>query len=309
MGLVPEGGTATYVAPDVFDLDSFDEGLAIEPSAYQRDGVPPAVEPTFAQSTFGNGNAYGWHLLPNDVLFRSYVAGVHQPRMAAEFVNDSNQGTLLDVDIGSRVAILRKGTVGPNAEGVELQVYAAALARLSMDRQSDVEATDFVFGVPFVWRRGPTAVRLGYDHVSSHIGDEYLLRYPNFERINYVRDAVALAVMHNITDSFDVYGEANYGFHVSGGAERWHFQLGAEYQPYIPPGFRGAPVVAVNTLLREEFDYEGSLGVVAGWQWRGITSSDVLRVGLTTYIGRSRQFSFFDRYEKLFGVGIWYDFF
>jgi hypothetical protein len=229
--------------------------------------------------------------------------------MGAEFVSEENQGTLLDVDIGGRVSVLRKGTVGPNAEGVELQVYGSALARLSMERQSDVEATDYVFGVPIVWRRGPTAVRFGYDHVSSHIGDEYLIRNPHFERINYVRDAMAFAVMHNITEAVDVYGEANYGFHVSGGAERWHFQFGAEYQPCAPPGFRGAPVVAVNTLLRQEFDYEGSFGAVAGWQWRGLTSNDVLRVGLTTYVGRSRQFSFFDRYEKLFGIGIWYDFF
>jgi hypothetical protein len=178
-----------------------------------------------------------------------------------------------------------------------------------MDRQSDVEAADYVFGVPLVWRRGDTAVRFGYDHVSSHVGDEYLIRNPNFERINYVRDAMAFAVMQSVTESIDVYGEANCAFHTSGGAERWHFQFGAEYQPFVPPGFEGAPVVAVNTLLREEFNYEGSLGVIAGWQWRGLTSNDRLRLGLTTYIGRSREFSFFDRYEKLFGVGIWYDFY
>jgi hypothetical protein len=191
---------------------------------------------------------------------------------------------------------------------VELQVAAASLTRLSMDRQSDVEAADYVFAVPLVWRRGPTAVRFGYDHVSSHIGDEYLIRYPDFQRINYVRDALALAVIHNVTDSFDVYGEFNRAFHASGGAGVWHFQFGAEYQPYVPPGFHGAPVVAVNTLLREEFDYQGSLGAVAGWQWRGATSNDLLRLGVTTYIGRSRQFSFYDRYERLFGAGIWYDF-
>jgi hypothetical protein len=229
--------------------------------------------------------------------------------MAAEFVGDNDQGTLLDTDIGSRISVIRKGTVGPQAEGWELQVYGGVQARLSMDRQSDVEAADYVFGVPLVWRRGDTAVRFGYDHVSSHVGDEYLIRNPNFERINYVRDAMAFAVMQSVTESIDVYGEANCAFHTSGGAERWHFQFGAEYQPFVPPGFEGAPVVAVNTLLREEFNYEGSLGVIAGWQWRGLTSNDRLRLGLTTYIGRSREFSFFDRYEKLFGVGIWYDFY
>ncbi|HEX6985279.1 MAG TPA: hypothetical protein VF170_07875, partial [Planctomycetaceae bacterium] len=92
------------------------------------------------------------------------------------------------------------------------------------------------------------------------------------------------------------------------GSEPWHFQFGTEYQPPVVPGWHGAPVAAVNTLLRQEFDYEGSLGLLAGWQWKGLASNDLLRLGFTVYTGRSRQFSFFDRYEKLFGVGIWYDF-
>lgn len=313
LGLVPIGGEGSYVEPEYIGPND-----ASRPdSTFQADaGMPPVVEPTFANPTFATDSYPGrprldleeWHLLPNDVLFRSFIAGVHAPRMGGEIVSSNDNGALLDVTIGSRLSLLRYGTVGPNSEGWELQVYGAALARLAMEDASDVVGTDYKFGVPLVWRRGPTAFRIGYDHLSSHVGDEYMIKNPEFERINYVRDSIELAIVQDVTEDISVYGEINRTFHRSGGAQPLHFQFGAEYEPVVPRGFRGAPVAAINTMLREEFDFEGSLGIVAGWQWRGMTSDDLLRLGFTLYTGRSRQFSFFDKYEKLFGVGLWYDF-
>ena len=301
-----DGGDLNFVAPQIVETEA-STGPVTPPGAFE--GLPPTVPPTFAAPSYGRGEPlHEWHAVPGDVLFRSFIAGVHSPRMGGEIVTDDEQGTLLDVTIGSTISVVRHGTLGPDAEGWELQVYGAALARLGMDRQSDLEATDYKFGVPVVFRRGPTAVRIGYDHLSSHVGDEFLIRNPGFERRNYVRDAIALAAIQDLTDSVAVYGEVNNAFHTSGGAERWHFQFGAEYQPPVPAGFHGAPVAAVNTLLREEFGYEGSLGIVAGWQWRGVSTDDLLRLGLSFYTGKSRQFSFYDRNEKLVGVGLWYDF-
>lgn len=275
-------------------------------------GLPPAVpSPAFARPAYVPGAEkppWEWHLLPGDTMFRSFIAGTHQPRMAGEVVSDDDQGLLLDTTLGSRVSLFRKGTLGPHPEGWEVQVYGAAFTRLATDRQSDVEAIDYGFGVPLVYRWGPTAYRFGYDHISSHLGDEFLIRNPGFERINYVRDGFAFAVIQDVTEDVNVYGEANYAFHNSGGSEPWHFQLGAQYQPPVVPGRRGAPVAAVNTLLRQEFGYEGNFCVVAGWQWQGARTQDLLRLALTCYTGRSRQFSYFDQYETLFGAGLYYDF-
>src|SRR5690606_13784032 len=233
-----------------------------------------------------------------DSLFQSFLTAVHEPRMGGEILHDGDQGTLMDVTIGGRMSLVRFGTVNPRqgSEGIELQVYGAALTRLSMDRESDVEATDYKFGVPLVFKSGRTSHAFGYDHISSHIGDEYLARNPDFERRNYVRDAIRYAVIHDLSDEFAVYAEVNSAFHTSGGAGKWHFQFGAEYQPLIPRGFQGAPVAAINTQLRQEFDFEGSLGLLLGWQWQGMSTDDSLRIGLTVYPGRSRQFSFFDQY-------------
>lgn len=277
------------------------------------------VPPVIVEPPIGNMDAIrlttpgrGWQFLPPDTLFRSLIAGVHAPRMAAEVVGDNKQGTLLDVAIGSRISMIRFGTVDPDgpsgSEGVELQVYGASFTRLAMDREMDVEAIDYKFGVPIAWKFGSTSHQIGYDHLSSHIGDEYLERHPNFKRRNYVRDAIRYTIMQDITEDLAVYADVNYAFHRTGGAGRWHFQFGAEYEPYVPHGYRGAPVAAINTEMRQEFDFEGSLGLIVGWQWRGYENDNLLRLGLSVYSGHSRQYSYFDKYESLVGVGLWYDF-
>ncbi|MGC1275371.1 MAG: DUF1207 domain-containing protein, partial [Planctomycetaceae bacterium] len=217
-----------FVAPEVIGAAPPAPVEPIGPPEFEA-GLPDVVTPTYAAPPRGTALPSEWHLLPGDVLYESLIAGVHAPRMGAELVGDQDQGGLLDVSIGGRIPVVRKGAVGPDASGWELQVYGAALSRLSMDRESDVEATDYAFGIPIVWRRGATAVSFGYDHLSSHIGDEYLIKNPGFRRVNYVRDSVELAVMQGLTESVSVYGEVNRTFHGSGGSEPWHFQVGAEY--------------------------------------------------------------------------------
>lgn len=308
--LASEQVETNFVSPEVVEV------LPPEPSGpLGRPDADAGLLPTVPSPTFARPyraapveEPWDWHLLPGDTMFKSFLAGTHAQRMAGEVVESDKQGTLLDTTIGGRIALLRKGTVGPNPEGWELQVVGAAFTRLAPDRESDVEAVDFNFALPVVYRQGPTAYRFGYDHISSHLGDEFLIKNPGYDRLNYVRDSMVFAVVHDLSDSVDVYGEANYAFHNTGGSEPWHFQFGAEYQPEPVPGWRGAPVAAINTLLREEFGYEGNLGLIAGWQWRGLQRDDALRLALTYYTGRSRQFSFYDLYETLAGVGLYYDF-
>jgi len=39
-------------------------------------------------------------------------------------------------------------------------------------------ATDFRFGVPLTYGEGPWRTKFGFYHLSSHVGDEYLLKNP-----------------------------------------------------------------------------------------------------------------------------------
>ena len=250
-----------------------------------------------------------WHILPAGVLYGSYIAGEKEPRMGAAFLNDRDVGSVFESTIGGRLGFVRYGTDGPiNPQGWQWDLEGAAMLRQSIERDLDVEATDFRIGSVITWRRGKTAAKAGYYHLSSHVGDEFLLRNPMFPRLNYVRDSLLIGVYHNLNDDLAIYGEIAYAFKADGGAEPIELQFGVEYTPYDPCRSSGSPFVAVNGHLREEFNFGGSVNVLAGWQWIGPTSSRKLRIGGQYYNGKEIQWSFFDESVQFVGGGIWFDF-
>jgi hypothetical protein len=208
------------------------------------------------------------------------------------------------------VGILRHGTRGAiDPQGWQIDLEGAALARVAPnDPSAPLHATDYRAGVQWTRRTGGTAYKAGYYHISSHVGDEFLEVNPGFVRINYVRDSLIAGVMHDLSPDAQVYGEVGYAVGVGGGAEPLEFQFGVQYLPLGDVWRRGAPFAAVNAHLREEVDFGGGVNVLAGWRWRGEESGHVLRVGLQYYNGKSIQYSFFDRDEQLFGLGIWFDY-
>ena len=308
----------TYFAPQVLEPAPSSLGYS-PPAPAERISLPsdytlpPTVCPTYSLPPVAGVCGSDWNtprfqVLPQGVLFKSFIAGKHAERMGAEILHSNKMGGLIDFTVGSRIALARYGTSGPNAEGWELQVSGAAFPRLSIDNDMDLQAVDFRVGVPLVYRSGPTAYRFGYDHISAHAGDEFLLKNPGFNRINYVRDELLFGVSHFLNPDLQVYGEFGYAFHTDGGARPVEFQFGAEYAPLPDPGYVGAPVLAVNTHIRQDFDYQGDFATVAGWQWRGTNTNHLFRVGLSYFTGHSRQYAFLRTYEQLIGVGVWYDF-
>jgi len=251
---------------------------------------------------------YRWHLLPEQVLFKPYIAGIRAPRLAAEIVHDYESGdNFFDSALGGTVGVWRYGTGGLRPDGWQMDVSAAAFLRQNASEELDVDATDFRVRVPITYRSGPTAIQFGYDHISSHAGDEFLERNPGFQRLNFLRDSLILAIRHDLTPDLNVYAEIDYAvnFEIS---EPWLFQFGAEYSPYLQHGWKGAPIVAVNSQLREELDYDPSISIIAGWQWLSPETDNLIRLGLRYYRGFSQQYSFYEQREELLGIGLYYDF-
>jgi hypothetical protein len=247
-----------------------------------------------------------WHVLPDGLMYRSYLAGPREPRFASEWVHEEHRGWIWDATLGARVGLIRLGTQDALwPEGWQLDAEAAAFPRLSGDR--DLISNDFRVGVPLTTRMGPWETKLGYYHISSHLADEFMVNADSLDRINYVRDCVVLGLAYRPGPDWRLYGETAYAFHTDGGAEPWEFQFGVEYSPARPTGFRGAPFLAVNGSLRQEVDYGGSLTAQAGWQWRGV-SGKLARLGVHYFNGKSEQRQFFREFEEQLGLGLWYDF-
>ncbi|MEX2287543.1 MAG: DUF1207 domain-containing protein [Planctomycetaceae bacterium] len=249
-----------------------------------------------------------WQFLPDGLMYKSYLAGPLEPRFANVWLHEQDKGWLWDVTLGGRVGIWRYGTTSiARPQGWQLDVEGAAMPRLDVEHQEDMESVNFRFGVPLTWAQGPWQMKFGYYHLSAHVGDEFLISHPGFERVNYVRDSVIFGVGYFLTNDLRIYGETAGAFHHSV-AEPWEFQFGFEYSPaVVNTGLAGIPFFAANVQLFEEQDFGGALNTMVGWQWRSGRSNRLLRAGLQYFNGKSSQFAFYNEHEELLGLGLWLD--
>ncbi len=298
--LRPDGNPVT-VQQSADPFISPEYGAAGEPGAY---GAAPG------QPIFGDGTPYWWRpqFLPNGLLYKTYLAGPKEPRFASMWLYEFDKGWIWDVALGARVGIVRIGSDTPhNPQGFQIDLDGAAFPRLDMENQEDLESADFRVGVPLTWAYGPWHWKIGYDHISSHVGDEFLKKHPGFERLNYVRDAIVFGLGYYITPDLRVYGEASWGFHVDV-AEPWALQFGVEYSPTGIYEWYGTPFWALNAQLFEEHDFGGGFNAMAGWQWRSRETDRRLRAVVQYFNGKSAQYAFFDEHEQLLGLGLMLDF-
>jgi hypothetical protein len=139
------------------------------------------------------------------------------------------------------------------------------------------------------------------------LGDEFLLRNPNYPRLNYVRDVLVFGHMIYLTPRLRAYGEAGWAFN-SDISEPWEFQFGLDYAPLGPTGIGGSPFFALNGHLHEEVNFGGAFTAQAGWAWRSDFNTPLLRAGFHYLNGKSNQYSFYNLHEEQFGLAMWYDF-
>ncbi len=273
----------------------------LSPLPQQRDYFDPGINSPHASSM--------WQVMPSGLMYRSYLAGFKEPRIANVWNRDSQGRDVMESTLGARVGVLRYGSVGAyRPQGWQFDVEGAALTRvLPGTNSTELEAVDFRVGLLSTWSDGPWHVKAGYYHLSSHLGDEFVIANPLFPRLNYVRDSLISGVTYELTDNWQTYGEIAYAIGREDGAEPLEFQYGIQYSP-LAFGLRGAPFAAINGHTRQDFDYITSLTVQAGWQWRGSESQRLFRVGVQYYDGPALQWSFAGRNETLIGGGLWVDF-
>lgn len=276
--------------------------------SYQNaDGAPTAKNPGIADRVLAE-DEWAWQFLPQGLIYRSYLAGVKEPRLASVWNHDNQNGWMWDLTLGGRVALVRYGTFDPLfPKGWELDLEGAAILRLDLENQRDLVAADFRAGFPLTFSFSRWEHKFAYYHVSSHAGDEYMVRHPMFERINYSRDCLVWGSAFRPNTNVRIYGEIGYAVYYDGGSLPWETQFGVEYSPMIPTGRRPTPFLALNGALRQDRHWSGNFVAQTGIQWRGYTGH-LLRFGVEYYNGQSRQYEFFDQFEQQVGLGLWFDF-
>lgn len=267
----------------------------------------------WSQSDFSQPNdSTPWRaqVLPTGLIYPSYLAGRKEPRLGCEITNEAKYGWLWDITLGGRAPLFRYGTVNPiQPEGLQIDLEGAALLRLDFERNRELAATDYRAGLPITYGTRHWQYKIAYYHVSSHLGDNYILADFKTPRIQYVRDSIVLGVAWRPWRALRAYGEVGWAFHTGETTDPFEFQFGLEYtQPYRPAkNWTGSPFAAVDVHLFQELDFSGYINFQAGWQWRGPVNN-LFRLGLEVYSGCDDQFQFHTSYQRKIGFGIWYDF-
>jgi len=271
---------------------------------------PTASAPDVTGDYHCDCNAWHWQVLPQGIIYQSYMAGTKEPRFATYFDQNSVMGDMWDVSLGARAGIFRYGNDDPNwPEGWQLDIEGGVFPRLDPQGFSTpLIGDDFRFGIPLTYGGDRWEFKMGYYHISAHLGDEYLLYVnPLANRINYVRDSAILGAGYFFTPSFRTYGEVGYAA-VDGGAKPVELQFGCEWMQARNTGFRGGPFAAINGDLRQEVDYGGNVSVQFGWMWRQYARGSNFRIGGQYFYGKDDEYEFFNQTVSRFGWGMWYDF-
>lgn len=248
-----------------------------------------------------------WHVRPCGFIYGTYWASAAEPRLAVHLVEEQHTGTFLDSHIGGRLGLFRFGPKD-QPQGFQVDILGGAKLRQDWDDQLDVSATDYRYDILGTYGAAQHRFKFGFYHVSSHVGDEFLLKTPTFHRLNFSRNTFVGGYSYFPSTRVRLYAETGWAFDHEI-CEPWEFQFGLEIGPQSHTGINGAPFLALNVHLREELEFGGNVAAQIGWAWRGEDEFDgTLRTGMYFYEGASPQFSFYAEHERQFGWGLWYDY-
>lgn len=279
----------------------------IGPDAAQLEHATDPIWESIPDSEPASTSPWQWHIRPRGFVYHTYWASAAEPRLSTQLLEERYDGSFLDSNIAGRFGILRFGPKD-RPEGFQIDVLGGAKLRQDWDDGLDVLASDFRYDILGTYGVGPHRFKFGFYHVSAHTGDEFLLKHPDFDRLNFFRDCAVAGYSYYPIPQARIYAETSWAFdhEIS---EPWEFQLGLDLGPHEATGVRGAPFLAMNVHLREELDFGGNFAMQAGWAWRGEDALDgLLRTGVYFYEGASPYFSFYAEHERQVGFGIWYDY-
>ena len=242
-------------------------------------------------------------LLPRDDLYAPYLAAPKEPRIGDVKFYAPEQGWLWDVTLGGRAGLVRAALTGVI---LQLDVEGAAFVRLDLDDDRDLIASEFKYGAHLFALVSGISFRLGYYHLSAHLGDEAERHFPGRRPNGYSRDTIVAGVAVQV-DALRSYLQIGFAPVVNGPAEPWEIEIGAEFLPACRKWW-GNAFAAMHAHLRQENDFGGVVTLEAGWRWQSAEFGSILRIGLHGSLGRSPQYQFYDLAERQIGLAGGLDF-
>ncbi|MFW6080400.1 MAG: DUF1207 domain-containing protein [Desulfosalsimonas sp.] len=264
---------------------------------------------------FGLGS--GWEVMPapSDQLYTGYLADPLAPTVSLNSVSYNDSGIPEAGDsryvfrIGGRLGLLRVSQASEPDRGFQLNLHGAFLGMFDRARSLDNVGWDGLYGMDVSWQGASgTALKIGINHDSSHVGDEYAERTGR-RRIEYTRQEYAAGVSLPVTRRFRTYAEAGWAFDMRNDSqEPWRVQAGVEFRNEDALwGGRLGYYAAADVASFEESDWKPDVTVQTGLIMPFSRSRRTFRTGIEFRDGRS-VIGEFSMYEETYWTwGLWID--
>ncbi len=274
-------------------------------------------------------------IFPRGLLFPSLTASLKEPQFRQSILSARSNdalGTLIGyAEEGGEISLWRMyhrqmapggGWIPMTGEhrddGMEMTIQASGATQFDVAASKWTQLnTDFTFGYPITVRHGANAFRFRPFHISSHLGDRYLLLRPDartFGRKGFRREAVEGLFAHAFGDSARsslLYGGGEYAWAVTPkDMKRVQVRAGAERRSTFHEFgtvARGAWVVAGEQTFVQDRRWAGGLSVRTGLEVGRLSGEDPggrRYRALLEYYGGPATYGHFSREDRIRYVGV-----
>jgi hypothetical protein len=160
---------------------------------------------------------------------------------------------------------------------------------------TELKNTDFYVGIPLTYAINAWSMRFRIYHISSHLGDEFLVNNPNFIRVNPSMEAVDFFASYQALGALRLYAGVGAIFHwdPSFKLKPFYCEYGGEFRfcgsKFIQQRLYGTFFIAAHfrTYQFLKYDFDGTF--VGGYEWSKLQ-------------GIGRKFRVFIEYHKGFSL-------
>lgn len=281
------------------------EPCCISPIAYGETGYcdcNPADGYGFMEATDPCGccRRYGIWMPECPVLFKPFMADPRQLVYSAGWRFDDwvFVKNVIDVSFFDSFPIYRLCNVFFCGDAIQADFEGCLWAIFDpLHDSSPLINADYYGGGNISYRCGPFSARLRVFHISSHIGDEFLLNHPFFCRLNPSAEYLDLCLSYQITPQLRIYAGlgAILQRDISFPFKRFYMEWGTEaYFPFwqfysISDSLSGAPFFAMHFRSREDNNFHHDATYVLGYEF-------------AKHSGLCRKLRFFVEYHQGYSV-------
>lgn len=313
---MPRSGRATLLGMAVLLLAA--RGFAVEspPAAPSGESIDCRYAASHEQGSPRDSHERVNRAFPGDDVFRPLFADPKQPQFFATYQSVRVRDAKTAANVGSVGFGENFGfhTSRRGCDGWQVGILAGVFAQFDLDApSSDLINADYVFGIPLSWRNGAWSSRVRLYHQSSHVGDEFLLGRPGFNRVNLSFEEVEALLSYDY-QWLRVYGGAGYLLHREPDLDRSRAQWGLELRgptvrsPVLTrelPGLQMTPLLGADFKAFDELDWTVNSNVVAGLEWSREGAPRRFRILVNYYHGFNPYGQFFAQKIESVGAGLY----